>query len=500
VYNAVLEGPEISSARALAISAAEEGGDGTLDAGESGFITLDVLNVLAVADPVQVNISTDAPGVTIDPSTLDLGRMQSGELRSIPSGTVRITVPAGLSSDTRIVLRFAVTTVDRTDVRYHELVLGPTWMTTDLNEIAASFNSAGGLAHNASYEREGDGFRFKGGDDVMFHGGLMVGVSATRLASAVRSGLIAQGSDSGFQIRSPYRLTTAPDSTFQVGSAAFDDSHLEPAARVGIDVALRTYERTAADARNLVLAVYRIRNTSATELTNAFAALYLDWDLSDDGEGDAGTWDEADQYGSVANSTVPELTVGAALASDQPMNFDVFDNYDVGLPSSFPPSEKFTRMSSGILTRTVPEGELGMIIGAGPFTLAAGAATDVAFVLAAGQSADDLRASIARGRELFRSSAVADGATGVGPGEVSVSPNPAGEDAAIAFWLKTTSSVVVRLLDVHGREVSRLFTGRLGPGRHSMDAAASTLADGLYFVEVSAAGGVARGTLVKLRH
>ncbi|TGE10655.1 alkaline phosphatase [Hymenobacter fodinae] len=77
--------------------------------------------------------------------------------------------------------------------------------------------------------------------------------------------------------------------------------------------------------------------------------------------------------------------------------------------------------------------------------------------------------------------------TSSAPGQVlqlTVQPNPLTEVGRIEFTQPNYALTMVRVLDVHGREIIRLHEGWLAPGRQSVRWERGTLAAGVYQVQV----------------
>jgi len=97
-------------------------------------------------------------------------------------------------------------------------------------------------------------------------------------------------------------------------------------------------------------------------------------------------------------------------------------------------------------------------------------------------------------RELGAAPVSVQGATPAAPpGPVvhAVAPNPFRDGTTLTFTLAEASPVVVRVVDVTGREVLRLAEGRRSAGLHRLPLTGARLGAGVYFVEVDASGGTA---------
>nr|NQU92270.1 C10 family peptidase [Bacteroidota bacterium] len=67
------------------------------------------------------------------------------------------------------------------------------------------------------------------------------------------------------------------------------------------------------------------------------------------------------------------------------------------------------------------------------------------------------------------------------PVEFSISPNPVASDVNIRFALKSETKVNIQILDIVGRELARIFEGKLTQGHQSITGNLSHLSQGIYF-------------------
>lgn len=498
VANAVLSQAAISSARLEDYTVVDAGGDGIIDAGETVTLRADVRNYLADAQSVIASLTSVAPLIPITGGQTDFGPMARDQVLTTPAGTFQFTVPAGTAPNTVLTFKVSVQTPARTNDSYVQLTVAPTYMTTDLNRITATFNSSGNVAYNGTNRQQGDGFRLNDGKALLYHGGLMIGTGAARLSDVVRVGELRMGTAEGFQSTSSYRLNTTPD--VETGRAIFNDAHRDASVRVGVEVSMSTYEYTDPRDSDFVLVVYDIRNASAGPIENLHAGLYLDWDISLIGEGDVATFDEPNRLGYVTNELVPDLVTGAALVSDGALTFNAVDNTDAAIASSFPPELKWQLLGNGIGARSTSPTDIGMVIGSGPFALDAGESRKVAFVLAAAGTLDDLRTAV--NRAAARYDIISSTAEEIRGNEHGLSmpavPNPTTGSSFVELSMKHAASVSVRLRDVAGRIVRETRLPDRASGSHTIPIDASGLSDGVYLYEIFADDNVIRGTIVKI--
>ncbi|MBT4034846.1 MAG: T9SS type A sorting domain-containing protein [Candidatus Marinimicrobia bacterium] len=63
-------------------------------------------------------------------------------------------------------------------------------------------------------------------------------------------------------------------------------------------------------------------------------------------------------------------------------------------------------------------------------------------------------------------------------------PNPFNPSTTLSWKLESSSDMMLRVMDVRGREVARLVEGSTGPGQFSMTWDASDLSSGVYFIQL----------------
>lgn len=479
VYRALSRLRNERAAQVIATRIVDGDGDGYIEQGEPVRLEFDVRNVLAATESAVVSLLPVVPGsVTITRADVDLGAMQSRAVATTPSDAFLLSFPESTPVDSRVALRVSVRTPDHLYREVITLDVYQTWGTTALNDITASFNGVGNVAYNGTNRDQGDGFYWGGEGSLIWHGGLLIGTGSDRLADVVRVGPSSQGTDNGFRMIEPYRTERTDNDSLEIGRARFADNE-----ELGIETSMTTVEY--ASDPNVLLVLYDLRNTGTSDVTGLYAGLYVDWDLITDGGFDQASLDQEYRLGFVRNSKKTDLTAGIALLSSQGLNYTAVDNLSDGVPSSFTDQKKWTMLSSGLYRETSPvDIDASMVIGAGPFSVAAGSSATVAFAYVLGEDHVQLRQATDRARDLF------DVVTGVpvlsdGP-TTMVTPHPTDRFVTVRIPAEITHDAEVRLFDPLGRLVmsSRSVAGRSANGRN-VRFDLGELPSGLYRVEVS---------------
>jgi subtilisin family serine protease len=499
-------GPSIASARVVDYTIIDADGDRVYEPGEKITIRATVRNILAPSAGVTATLATvGTDPVQITNPVSALGAMATGMSVTTPATDFIATIPSDLEgTDRDLEFAIAVTTEGRTNTFYFTIRILPTYLTTAINNIGATFNSIGNVGYNGLNRDQGDGFTYGSSKSFLYHGGLLVGTDSSHLSDVIRIGYVSEGTSDGFRMVSPYRLTQSPDSLVEIGEARFSDLHRPAESRVGIEVELKTYERHATETDNFVLAVYRITNVSGHRLDGLHAGLYLDWDIGDAGADDRAGYDLQGNLGYVANLDVALPWTGAAMLSGGGLDYRGLDNYDTefDLATGFSPGEKWRILSGGLYTPESPVGDVGMMIGSGPLSLDPGGTAVVAFALLAAPDLDSLRATAGRARAFYTSiGGTTHVASPAAPADraAAAHPNPFDRMLLLDFTTIDRSDLTVTIYNLQGEALVRRTIGSREAGRQKIELDLSGLEPGAYFYRIDAGGEAFRGSVVKVK-
>jgi hypothetical protein len=429
-----------------------------------------------------------------------LGAMAVGEVKQTPDGMFTFTVPGGLPDDGTIVLRVTVTSGSHSDVDFIRLQVNPTYLTTDLNRIQATFNSVGNIGYNGSNLRQGIGFKYDTTHSILYQGGLLIGTSADRLSDVARvSDSPSEGTADGFRIVEPFRITTATDSSVQIGRARFDDAG-RGAQRVGVDVTMTTYEYRESPLDNCVIVIFDVKNVTQSALQGLHCGLYLDWDVDVIESDNRAAYQSSGGFGYVTNVFDPaSYYAGTALLSDQTVDFYGIDNNDptdgVGI---FSPDKKWRMLSGGIGVNPTGVTDVSIMLGGGPVTIEAGQSMKFAFALMGARSLESLATTTSAARDRYHALAGVTQEATPAASTLYVRPNPFATRTTISFDLADAGEVTLRLYDLKGALVGTPFDGALEIGPHQLAIDGAGLAEGAYLYELKTPAGVMHGRILKL--
>ena len=494
VLRAITNGPNARLAGVERMTVADESGDGIIEPGEPFTIGVDVRNFLRPISNLKLTLEA-SPGepVQVLAGTTSLGALATGESRTSDSGALRVVAPTGTEFDQTVAMTLTLSEGTETVATSRiEVLVNPNFSTTTNRRVTATFTGNGRIGFNDfPLNEQGAGFRIGRSDNLLAEGGLLIGTSPSRLADVVRSSDPGEQS-AGLQTVRPYRVRFSDEEQAEIGTARFDDAHLLPMQRNGLEIDLTTYAYAAAGRDNQLLLLYRIRNTSSQTLERLHAALYLDWDIGAGGVDNQVRLDPENRLGYTYNVYGAGLPyTGAMLVGEQPMNFLAADNYGDPLSGGFYQEEKWEAISSGVRRDESSVGDCSMIIGAGPITLAPGADTTIAFSLMAGENLGALRAAAAEARAMLARFGMPSGAALMLPTTVDLiagSPNPFVTSTRIEFTVPSEGEVELDVYNAIGEHVATLASGNYPRGIHTVEFAPGAGSSHVYFVRLVTAG------------
>ena len=484
LHEALVQRDNISSARMVEFSIDDANNNDIIDPGETIVLRATIKNILADASNVSVVVEPVTPAsLVIQGNNIDLGALSSGQKTTTPSDKFRIDISPSAEPDSKIQLKVTVTTEDRSNVQYIDLIIFPTWETTALNSISATFNSVGNIGYNGTNRNEGDGFYYRSEGSLLWHAGLMIGTGPTKLADVVRIGPSANGTDNGFVLATPFRLSQDQANTVETGKATFTDRD----NLLGISVEMTTKEYRD---QNFVLALYKITNSSGSRLDNLFCGLYLDWDLSSLGTGDVASWDNVNKLGFVRNLNNEDIWAGAALLSNQDPNYYAANSRgdDGYITSNFTDADKWNMLANGISRESTPidpSVDASMTIGGGSVSLEPNESTTFAFALLASHTFQSLQDGAVEAKAFFDPGNVPDNPMTSSEIMIQASPQPFSDRTTISLTLDRPDQLIVEIFNLSGEQVALLHEGKLSVGEHFFGFESGKLASGVYVVKAT---------------
>ena len=485
--------------------------DGTgstrIDPSEMATVTVDLINYLEPVSNLTVTLESTSNNVSVVQPTASVASLGTGETTQVQ---FQVVASANVPFNERTSLNTRFSADNYSDIDGLSLVVNST--THNTGNLELQLTEEGNLGWTEFQDdSEGVGFRYEGGD-YLFEGGLIFGNSAATISDNVRTddtSLDVQEMDLVRESDSDFGIIDGRETT-EEGALTLVDSDADSP----LDIRIRqdSYADTSAANRDFIVLKYTVENLGTTEISNFYAGLFFDWDSFTDPSMDYARYEAGRQLGYFLNAAPADADVFLAtklLSDGVDPSWRSIDNTTeiyggtTANPSNdgFTEAEKWNFISGGIQTESLDETDVSTLMAAGPFTMAAGEAIEVAFAIVAGTSLEDLQTHADAAQQLWDNTL-----QNLGPNPVSVEdpgiqpaftfaldepyPNPVRDHATIGFDLPASGSVQLRVYDMLGREVRTLIDKSERAGRHSIiwdgrDNAGQKLASGVYMMSLT---------------
>lgn len=476
------------SVRGANVSFIEIGnGNGIYQAGESVEVDLTFINYLSPASNIYITLGSDDPAVEITQSVFNtsLGTMESV---SNSSNRFRFIIKENSPVDHTVnfVLRYSAT--GYSDFQMLSLKINIPLETHSTSKIEMSITSKGALGFNDySTNKEGVGFRFMNGGNLMFEGAFMFGTSSSKVMDAAR---IDQAQSADFKTVYPIKFVSPGVTAFQEGYTNFDDSGNNN--RIGISTHFYSYSYNTPPDENYIILRTALNNSTDQTIENLYAGFFIDWDIpAEDYANNRTLYDAEGNFAYAYNVNNPNVYVGTALISHNNFGFYPIKN-DASTGevilfdgNGFTDIEKYITLSSGLVNGSPVSGDISYVVSGGPFSIASRQTESVAFAIAAASTLSELRSSIVRSREKYKNNIP----TGVEkteerPTDFNLAqnfPNPFNPSTKIEYSIPSEGFVTLKVYDILGREIKTLVSEVQEPGKYRVDFNGSDLSSGIYF-------------------
>ncbi len=471
--------------------------DGVFTDGETIRVLGTATDWLSPTSSLSLTLTTIDPYVTIVNGTEQIGVLQTGGTYNMSTNPLSFKVNSGTPAGHVATFVVEINDGSYSDYKGITVLLNPTFRALQINNIVTTATAKGNIGFNDyPSNTQGNGFMYlPDNDSLLFEGAFMAGTSATQVVDVARdSTSSAAEEDNDFQPVGLVSVQTPGPTADQESILTFNDSNAT-SNRVGIQVTLHTYAYHSDSTDNFIILQYKIHNLNAVRIDNFYAGLFLDWDIGLNGQNNIAAYDSAYQLGYAYNvKRNPRTYTGCALIGGASPNYMAIDNAaSNGIYNGFSKLYKWEALSSGTADNHAGPSDISMVVSGGPVSIGPGSDTLLSFILAAGDTLQDLEKAVAVARDLNNE------ITGGGKTPPILAtlaelyqnyPNPFNPSTIVSFALKTQSRVTIDVYNVLGQKVRTLADGTYPKGGpYPISMSSSGLASGVYFVRLIAASG-----------
>lgn len=472
-------------------------GDGIFQAGETISVGIQFINYLSPAAALSITLENKNSFTVIQNGSFNAGAVGTMEQFNNYSSKFTFTINSSIPQNAELAFLLKYSDGTYSDFQWTQTIGNPTYGTQTGNAVALTITSKGPLSFNDYPDNtQGDGFKYQAGANLLFEGALMLGTSAARISDAARSSnQSVQNND--FKVIQPFLISIpGPVADYQ-GFAIFNDDNAG-SNKLGITVNLNSYTYVTAAYSKFIMLRYSMINNTATEISNLYAALFFDWDMIDgSGAGDVTSYDAQNNFGYVYNTTGgPQYRVATALVSPGGYGFYAIKNDGtdggIGVYDGFTDDEKWLAMSNGVSKPDAGPADISHVISGGPYTIAPGDTLDAAFIIAVGETQEELINTVQNARSLYQLilTDINDN-KGTLPLTFSLDqnyPNPFNPATIIKYTIPQDAFVSLKIYDISGKEIQTLVDGNQQAGNYTLQFLPKNLASGVYLYRINAGG------------
>ncbi len=491
-----------TSVRADSITFFDRGnGNGIFEPGEEVAVKMNFTNYLAAVNNVTVTLTTTDSYVNIESGTFATGYMDTLTVISNAANEFKFKIGDNIPLNHAIHFLLVYSNgTDYTDYQWADVKVNPTYDTHDNNLVTLSVTSNGNLAFNDYPNNlEGQGFKYKGSENLMFEGSFMYGTSATKVMNEAR---VLDNQQQDFIYSVPMKTTI--NGTEQVGHNVFSDAGAGSNA-LGIETTLSTYSFSQAPDNNYIILKSSLHNKTSQDINGLYAGYFIDWDIPESGYDEDTTYFDNINKIAIAynakNSTIP-YTGTALISADNNFGYYAIDNTAtsgsvvLGDHDGFTDADKWYALSNGIKSPSAGVSDISLVVSGGPYSIPASQSINVAYAIAAGSTLQEVIDAIAESRIKYQTITDVENNTNQKPYTFDLDqnyPNPFNPSTTIQFTVpdvgtKQSVPVQLKIFDILGREVSTLVNEVKAAGNYKATFNATRLPSGVYFYKLTAGG------------
>ncbi|MFB0517103.1 MAG: S8 family serine peptidase, partial [Candidatus Neomarinimicrobiota bacterium] len=385
-YRSVMD-TTIPAIRIAGTSFRESGTDGIIENGDIVDVTVTLTNYLASASDITVALVRYDPNITVTQGEAVISSLPSGNTAAVD---FQFTVgQVGEEYPLRFTLEISTGSYQDRDL-FTLYANEPLVLSHDTGPLRVSITAEGNIGWTGFADMSpGEGFVYNG-TNLLFEGGLLVGVTKTRVSDCIRG--VNEELEQDFEMPPGEQLVIVSGQVAnEEGTVVLTDNLAS--SPISVTVRQESYADNDPDYDDFVIFRYTITNTSSRVLTSLYSGLFFDWDINENAR-DYACFDAARSMGNVQNyATNPTfLAATRLLTRHADLMYRAIENpteiYGGQSGDGFTELEKWAYLSGGIQRTNLDAVDVSTLTAAGPFVAEPGQSVEVAFaVVGAGSSA-----------------------------------------------------------------------------------------------------------------
>ncbi|RPI18561.1 MAG: T9SS C-terminal target domain-containing protein [Ignavibacteriae bacterium] len=457
--------------------------DKVYDINEKVSIRMNYKNIWLTANNVSLRLTTTDPDVEITKDSIYVGRLDAYNTYSTTyANTFEVRAKSTCPYDKSVTFKLTKSNtayVNNETVTF-TIQFRQGWATHNVNNMKLSLTKDGAIGKKS--QAYGSGlFIGSGTTNQIFEGGLMIGVSNTKVSDDCRRGTAGNFSDTDFVPLNPYSLQTPGIISSQDGSGLFNDEGAG-ANKIGVEVKASSYAFASSEDENYIILKYRIKNTSSSNITNLYAGIYMFFLPNGMNTGNIARFDAANKIAHSYNVSTPNPYLGISVLSNNNVKFRGMLGSEV--LNGFTTQEKWDALSSGVFDTITVGGLNCFVVSAGPINININDSAIVGFAVLKGNNLANLQAANINAKNKYGSIIGIQQIPAGIPEKFDLSqnyPNPFNPTTKFKISLPKNDFVSIKIYDILGRESGIILNNKMDAGVYEIEYNGENLSSGVYF-------------------
>ena len=369
--------------------------------GDTITITQDFFNYLSKTNNLNIKmICLNGYATMLDDASY-LGTIDSLTAKNNLSDPFKIIISsnAGINQSIDLVLLMSDPSTNYYDFQGFKIVVNPSYLKLDTSLVKTTITSNGRFGFNnydGGVPSQGIGVNYKLGStsfSMLYEGGLMIGVSGTKVSDCVRGDFGVVDFDFKSQKSVHYVYSNTKD--MEAYSVFNDDTAASP---IGIEVAQRSYAWHDTPDNKFFILEYQIINKSSNTYDTLAAGLFADWDVSTY-QYNRADWNDDKKLAYTYSIEAPTPIAGIVVLTENNPSCYSLDNSNVGGNNinpndGFSKAEKFQALASGVARKQAGAtgfgNDVSQVVSDKVYNFAPGDTVTIAFAVIGGDNLFDL--------------------------------------------------------------------------------------------------------------
>ncbi|MGE5811476.1 MAG: S8 family serine peptidase [Ignavibacteria bacterium] len=492
-YRAVDENVKAISVRADKIHFIGSGNqEGIFGPGEEVSVSIDFTNYISKVDNITVTLTTTDNYITIENGIFNTGPMDTLTTLSNETNQFKFKIDRNVPDNHTVYFLLKYSDgADYNDFQWMNIKITSSYYTSSNNNITLTVTSKGTIGFiDYPFNRVGEGFKYRGSENLMFEGALMYGTGPANIMNAAR---IIDRQKQDF-VYSGATKTIFDEGLFY-GNTHFSDVGAGTNA-LGIQINQSSLSFAEVPDSNYIVLISELINETSKDIEQLYAGYFIDWNIPESSyETNTAYFDTVNNMAIAYNTnhSASPYTAMSIIARGKGLGFYAIDNkatsgpVQVGDINGFSDAEKWYALSNGVKEIYAGNSDISYVISGGPYDIPAGLGIYVEFVLGAGSTLQEAINAVKAGRKrLGDSSEVVEQIPAAFHLDQNY-PNPFNPATVIAYTLAEDCMVTLIVYDILGRIVTTLVNEFQHIGDYKVQLSNNNqLSSGVYFYRLTA--------------